>query len=56
MSHGAGTETYADGSIFRGWWANDDKNGEGIFINNSGVKFKQIWKNGEISEQKLIEY
>ena len=46
MCHGRGTETYVDKSSFTGYWKNDQKDGEGIFVDPTGQEFKQVWQDG----------
>lgn len=46
MYHGKGKQNYADGSSYEGVWTCDEKDGEGVFKNSDGKKFKQVWTKG----------
>lgn len=35
----------ADGSIYKGYWKNDFKDGEGNLISANGDQYQGMWKN-----------
>lgn len=43
-----------DGSIFEGSWEEDEKNGEGIFKDSSGLRIKQLWHKGKVISQSSL--
>ena len=48
LSHGQGTQTYADGSKYAGEWKNDKLHGKGTFTNSDGQVLKGIYIDGEL--------
>ena len=51
---GKGTIEYPDGSVFKGEWLNDMKDGYGVFIKKDGTVIQQKWVLGADSNQIII--
>lgn len=52
MRHGKGIQYYPDGCIFDGEFKNNIRVLSGIYTDIEGVKYTQIYENGELSLQK----
>ena len=52
--YGKGTIEYPDGSVFKGEWRNDKKDGYGEFIKKDGTVIQQKWVLGADSNQIII--
>ena len=52
---GFGTEQCENGCVYRGYWKNGQKHGEGVlYVPNSNESYKETWKKGKIIKcQKL---
>ena len=46
VKHGIGTFFLADGSTYKGGWANDLREGDGIETDASGSRYEGTYKNG----------
>ena len=45
--NGYGTQWYLDGSIYKGSWSNNEKEGDGKMSYDDGYTYKGIWRKGE---------
>ena len=53
QKHGKGSMVYADGTIFKGTWIKNKKNGKGSFTSIDKKEYIQSWKNGELKSEKI---
>lgn len=44
MRDGEGIQTWADGSLYEGYWKNDKANGRGRLIHADGDVYEGEWK------------
>lgn len=55
VKNGKGTIEYTDGSVFKGEWLNDMKDGYGEFIKKDGTVIRQEWVLGENINQIIMQ-
>mmetsp|Transcript_1537 Transcript_1537/g.3283 ORF Transcript_1537/g.3283 Transcript_1537/m.3283 type:complete len:366 (+) Transcript_1537:1957-3054(+) len=48
QKHGRGVTKYIDGSIFRGSYVGNKKHGRGLYVNASGSRAEEVWRDGEL--------
>jgi len=51
--HGKGKNSYANGSVYEGYWKDDKKHGTGKYSSASGDVYEGYWKDGE--KQETVE-
>jgi hypothetical protein len=57
LKHGYGIELNNRGCVFRGFWREDKRHGEGIYTDKKGSQLWQKWEDGLLkAEKKFTNY